>query len=70
MIKPLIKKDDIAKPLRKKNCIKQNLIYNTTSFFGYCDDKTICSNLLSFRADLEKFNMIKLINLKKKKKSA
>ena len=67
VIKSLIKKEDIAKPLAKKNYIKQNLIYNTISFFGYCDDKTKYSYLLSFRADLEKFNMIKPRNLKNKK---
>ena len=68
MIKSLIKKEDIARSLTKKNYIKQNLINNTTSFFGYCDDKTKYSYLLSFRADLEKLNMIKPRNLKKKKK--
>ena len=67
VIKSLIKKEDIAEPLTKKNYIKQSLINNTTSFFGYCDDKTKYSYLLSFRADLEKFNMIKPRNLKNKK---
>ena len=67
VIKSLIKKENIAKPLTKKY-IKQNLIYNTTSFFGYCDDKIKYLYLLSFRADLEKFNSIKPRNLKKKKK--
>ena len=38
-IKSIIKKEDIAKPLAKKKYIKQNLIYNTISFFGYCDVK-------------------------------
>ena len=68
VIKSLIKKENIAKPLTKKNYIKQNLIYNTTSFFGYCDDKIKYLYLLSFRADLEKFNSLKPRNLEKKKK--
>ena len=66
VIKSLIKNEDIAK-LTKKNYIKQNLIYNTASFFGSSDDKTKYSYLLSFCADLEKFNMIKPRNLKNKK---
>ena len=61
----LIIKENIAKPLTKKNYIKQNLIYNTTSFFGYCDDKMKYLYLLSFRADLEKIS-IKPTNLGKK----
>ena len=40
VIHSLTKRVNIAKSLTKKNYIKQNLIYNTTSFFGYCDDKT------------------------------
>ena len=67
VIKSLIKNENIAKLLTKKNYIKQNLIYNTASFFGYSDDKTKYSFLLSFCADLEKFNMIKPRNLKNKK---
>ena len=67
VIKSLIKNEDIAKPLTKKNYIKQNLNYNTASFFGCSDDKTKYSYLLSFCADLGKFNMIKPRNLKNKK---
>ena len=67
VINSLIKKEGIANPLTKKNYIKQNLIYSTASFFGYCDDKTKYSYLLSFCADFEQFNMIKPRNLKNKK---
>ena len=67
MINSLIKKEDIANPLTKKNYVKQNLIYSTARFFGYCDDKTKYSYLLSFCADFEKFNMIKSKKFEKSK---
>ena len=60
---------------KKKNYDKPNLLYNTTSCYGYSDDKKfdtfyfkpkyLCLSL--FYADLEKFSEIKSGNLKKRR---